>query len=309
MSGDPKLGIMRNLTRETNSAIILGVTLTLGEVTSLAALTSTVTRMRESRLALVGSPLADAATKAAQVLWFIEHEPRTSLGMYGVVFLPTGGPRERATELWRRALETSGDDAQVVENAAWFFAIHDPKYGTQLVEEFCRQRPTDAEAWELLSVVQHFFATTRDDGAPDFARAALAAALRAFDHETTPARRMRLLPIMRESASKAGEGEQLRLLDLADGAYREGNSASDEHAQLQYTSVAAAFVHIAGKRHERAFVYLAKAIVFPTVPGRLHALIQELARADRPALRATLDGAAEQTAVQSDRLRSWADAL
>jgi hypothetical protein len=306
---NPSLGIMRRFRRETHELILRGGHLSANEVAALEAHLPVATGEREARLALLGSRLAASAMQVAQVHWFIEHEPWTSLGMHGVVTMATGGPRERGVELWRRAIDSHRDDARVIENAVWFFGMVDPTYGAQVVEEHCTRREHDPDAWELMAVYFDFLAASRPQETHEWAPRSFEAALRAFREDKEPEARLGLLASMRATAKSTGKHDALRVLDLADKAHEAGRAAEGPVRDQCFT-VAVGLVALADENADRATSHLRAAVEYVAAAEAVDALAREIAsrgRADE--VRHLLVEAEHRHEECAQRFRAWTSRL
>jgi hypothetical protein len=309
VSSNPNLGIMRKFRRETHELIMRGVHLSAEEVAKQEADVAHVSGARESRLALLGSRIVRSHVHVAQVHWFIENEPWTSLGLQGVVTLEAGPPRERAIALWRRALGVYADDPRVIENAVWFFGMVDPASGVEVVEGHCNRHPQDPDAWELAAVYFDFLANSLPDQAKTWALRSLEAAFRVFREEPEPLKRLPLLATMRPVASKAGEVVLLRFLDLADSAHEAARGADNRTAR-QLLSIAAGFVSLADTDEDRALRHLVDAAEEAAASEPMHALVCELAQRGRRdevlSLLQLVEGRHLECSIQ---LRAWINQL
>lgn len=306
MSGNPNLGMMRNFRRETHELITRGLRLSAEEISRIQAELAEGRGDRESRLALLGSRIVPAEVQASQVHWFAENEPWTSLGMHGVVTMAPGRTRERGSALWRRAVADHVDDARVIENAAWFFAMVDPVFGAELLEEHCSRRPSDPERWELLALFSDFVCSASPDRAHDSAVRSLEAAFRAFREESDGTRRLPLLGTMRAAASRAGLVDQLRLLDLSESANESGRTADRPSERKHYQEVALAFVALADGNDQRAVELLRGAAGYMVASEHLKKLADEVVtRAGRDVVRDLLATTQERCADVARKLEAW----
>lgn len=296
--------MMRRFRRDTFDLIVRGTHLSTTEASALLSEAAEGPAGRDARLAVLGTHVLPDKVRGLQVLWFIENEPWTSLGMYAVNLDPST-QQEQAAELWRHAIRRHPTDLRVFENAIWFFIESNPADALSLLDARIVSSPDDPDVWELAAIVFEFMANTDPETERLFSERALDAAFQVFAKDNEPQRRLELLLIMRVVASRIPHDDKLRLLDLASRSYQdalEGSSA----ARRQGAEVALGFLALADGRPDRALHYLTESLQFSFVSDHVGSLAQALIAHGLDAeVRERLAGAQRATLESSELLKSW----
>ena len=108
---------MRRFSRETYETIVAGNRLSAAELSTMLERIDRDSFHRVARLAVIGASIAPARVRADQLLWFTDHEPFTSLGMYASS-LSLSEDYERAASSWRRATARWPNDLRVLNHRA-----------------------------------------------------------------------------------------------------------------------------------------------------------------------------------------------
>lgn len=304
---DPRLGPMRRFSRTTYESIASAGHLSMADVSRLLGRVAGNPDDRDARLALLGANIVPTEVRGLQILWFIQNEPWTSLGMYSVFMDRALGQHDLAATYWRTAIAKFPDDICVFENAIWFLATRDPVEVERLLVERTSRLPDDADSWELAAVVFEFIASCEPKRAENWLSQSLAAAFRSFAVDDEPRRRLHLIPSMRAISGQIPRFDQLRLLDLAFEADRNPHNLTGSERR-QGMSIAVGFVALADGDHTRALACLNEALEFCSSCESLGSLAEVLRkRGFGHELRRAFESAHTAHTQRARFLREWLD--
>jgi hypothetical protein len=195
---------------------------------------------RDARLTLMAARRAPPAVRAAQVFWFVEHEPTTFFGHHAWMAVASEGTTpgeyyDDAKRRWLLAVDSHRDDLRVAENAAWFMMNLEPHRGAELLDGRSRRESDPAWSRCALSYLEAASESNPDE-ALSFAARALEAGYRVFRLAKGIEDCVDLLPTLRGCAARGAIDSAAKALELAEAAGVEWHHADrSSRPQLAHT--------------------------------------------------------------------------